>query len=74
MLDEIYMEVVVKEKIATISRTRLEQRDRMFAWKWIYDVRGMGIELKGFDRLASAVKAAKRHGAGKIVREWDGLS
>jgi hypothetical protein len=40
------------------------------AWNWIYDVQGLGVELRGFGLLSSAKNAAKRHGATTIVEQW----
>ena len=59
---------------ARITREKLyptSGKSYRFAWKWLYSVLGLDVELSGFDRLDSARNAAKRHGATSIELEWE---
>lgn len=56
---------------ARINRRRILTPGSKFAWKYLYDVHGLGRELYGFDMLSIAERKAKEFGATKIVRDWE---
>lgn len=61
------------EKVATIFRSKIKVTGTgfHFAWKYLYEVKGLDKVLKGFDLLSTAIKKAKEHGATKIVKDWE---